>query len=59
MTGYGCYKQFDGTTVIGHFDNGMCNKHGKKTYTDGTVYIGEFVNDVEHGRGVLIRKNGQ
>lgn len=54
MTGYGCYTTHDGTRLIGHFDDGVCNKHGKKMYSDGTVYIGEFINDVEHGKGVLI-----
>jgi len=54
MTGYGCYYYNDGTQLIGHFDNGVCNKHGKKVYPDGRIYIGEFQGDVEHGKGVLI-----
>jgi len=32
----------------------VCNKHGKKIYPDGRVYIGEFLNDVENGKGVMI-----
>jgi hypothetical protein len=39
------------------FDNGVCNKHGKKIYSDGRVYIGEFQNDVENGKGILISGN--
>lgn len=58
MTGYGCYTTMEGTKLIGHFDDGVCNKHGKKVYPDGTVYIGEFLNDIEHGKGMLIRTNG-
>jgi hypothetical protein len=58
MTGYGCYETHDGTKLIGHFDDGICNKHGKKIYGDGTVYIGEFLNDVEHGKGMLITTDG-
>jgi hypothetical protein len=42
MTGYGAYTYHDGTKIIGYFENGICNKHGKKIYTDGRVYIGEF-----------------
>ena len=40
--------------MIGLFENGVCNKHGKKIYPDGRVYIGEFLNDVENGKGILI-----
>lgn len=55
MTGYGCYYNMtDGTQIIGVFDNGVCNKHGKKIYPDGRVYIGEFLNDVENGKGIMI-----
>ncbi len=32
----------------------MCNKHGKKIYPGGKIYIGEFINDIENGKGVLI-----
>lgn len=54
MTGYGTYTWSDGTKIIGFFDNGICNKHGKKIYPDGRTYIGEFQNDVENGKGILI-----
>lgn len=59
ISGYGCYVTMDGTKLIGHFDDGMCNKHGKKVYPDGAVYIGEFLNDIEHGKGMLIQKDGK
>ena len=54
MTGYGTYTWADGTRITGYFENGVCNKHGKKIYKDGRIYIGEFKNDVENGKGVLI-----
>jgi hypothetical protein len=54
MTGYGTYTFNDGTKITGRFENGVCNKHGKKVYPDGRIYIGEFQNDVENGKGVLI-----
>ena len=57
MTGYGCYTLTDGTKMIGHFDDGICNRHAKKLYPDGRVYIGEFRNDVENGKGILIDGN--
>ena len=59
ITGYGCYLTHEGTQLIGHFNDGICNKHGKKIYPDGTSYIGEFQNDVEHGKGVLTLTNGR
>lgn len=54
MTGYGCYTLADETKMIGHFQDGVCNKHAKKIYPDGRMYVGEFVNDVENGKGILI-----
>lgn len=54
MTGYGTYTFNDGTKITGFFENGVCNRHGKKVYPDGRIYIGEFLNDVENGKGVLI-----
>lgn len=57
ITGYGCY-QYEGIKLTGHFTDGVCNKHGKKVYPDGTVYLGEFKNDVEHGKGILTPKVG-
>ena len=53
MTGYGSYTFNDGTKITGYFENGVCNKHGKKVYPDGRVYIGEFRNDIENGKGVF------
>lgn len=54
MTGYGTYVFQDTTKIIGYFENGICNRHGKKVYPDGRIYIGEFLNDFEHGKGILI-----
>jgi len=57
MNGYGCYTLLDGTKLIGHFEDGVCNKHAKKIYPDGSIYIGEFKNDVENGKGILLCKD--
>lgn len=54
MTGYGSYTFNDGTKITGYFENGVCNRHGKKAYPDGRVYVGEFLNDIENGKGVLV-----
>lgn len=59
ITGYGCYQYGEGVKLIGHFDDGVCNKHGKKIYPDGTVYLGQFCKDIEHGKGVLTMRNGR
>jgi len=40
------------------FDNNHCNKMGKKIYPNGNTYVGEFLKDQEHGRGVLCDKTG-
>jgi hypothetical protein len=45
--------------LIGCFEDGVCNKHGKKLYPDGTSYLGEFKDDIENGKGVLLLKDGQ
>ena len=57
ITGYGTYE-VELFKLIGYFIDGVCNKHAKKIYADGTVYLGEFKNDIEDGKGVLILKNG-
>jgi len=49
----------EGTKLIGYFDDGVCNKHGKKIYPDGTVYLGEFKKDIENGKGVLTTVQGR
>ena len=54
MSGYGSYSFSDGTKITGYFENGVCNRHGKKVYPDGRIYIGEFIDDIENGKGVLI-----
>ncbi len=59
ITGYGCYLTHEGTKLIGYFDDGVCNKHGKKIYPDGTVYLGEFKKDIENGKGVLTTVQGR
>jgi hypothetical protein len=55
MTGEGVYYNVtDGTQIMGIFENGVCSKFGKKIYPDGRVYVGEFLNDVENGKGIMI-----
>merc|ERR1719213_1351048 len=56
--GLGCYTWSSGTSITGVFDNNHCNKVGKKIYPNGNTYVGEFLKDQEHGRGVLCDKTG-
>lgn len=59
LTGYGCYTLEGGTKIIGYFIDGVCDKHGRKIYPDGTVYLGMFNKDVENGKGILTFKDGR
>lgn len=38
--------------------NGKCGKYGKKVFPDGRTYYGEMSCDVPHGRGKMIKSNG-
>lgn len=58
MNGLGSYTWSSGTCLVGAFENNFCNKVGKKTHPNGNTYVGEFLDDQEHGRGVLVDKNG-
>jgi len=44
----------DGSCVSGNCDNGF----GVKKYQDGTIYIGEWWNDVPSGKGTVIWADG-
>ena len=59
MTGQGCYKLADGIKITGVFEDGIVNSHAKKEYEDGRVYVGQFRNDVENGKGVLTMPDGE
>mmetsp|Transcript_122678 Transcript_122678/g.392785 ORF Transcript_122678/g.392785 Transcript_122678/m.392785 type:complete len:366 (-) Transcript_122678:343-1440(-) len=58
FTGLGCYTWSSGTTLMGVFENNFCSKLGKKAYPNGQVYVGELLEDEEHGRGVLADQSG-
>lgn len=58
FNGLGCYTWSSGTTLTGVFENNLCNKVGRKVYPNGQVYVGEFCEDEEHGRGVLSDQTG-
>jgi len=36
----------------------MMHGYGKKVYTNGDIYDGEWKQDKIHGFGILMRKNG-
>ena len=40
------------------FNGGVSSGVGTFTWTDGTQYIGQFKNDVPHGRGKTVSANG-
>jgi len=58
FNGLGCYTWSSGTSLVGVFENNLCDKVGKKTYPSGQVYVGELSQDQEHGRGVLSDQHG-
>jgi len=58
FNGLGTYTWSSGTSLVGVFENNVCNKVGKKMYPNGQVYVGELAEDQEHGRGVLSDQNG-
>ena len=33
--------------------------NGKLVYEDGTIFVGEFKNDMRNGSGLVTQKNGQ
>lgn len=49
----------DGNTFIGQVDNnGLRNGWGVKIYKNSAVYLGTWVNNVRHGKGIKIQSNG-
>ena len=56
-TGKGRMSYPDGSYYEGEFGNGMRAK-GRYVSNDGTLeYVGAWRKDLQHGQGVLIRKN--
>ena len=41
----------------GDFSNGKLNGYGKCAYDNGNYYIGQFSNNLRHGKGTLFYKN--
>ena len=40
-------------------DNSKYNGYGKMIYENGEYYIGEFIDGLKHGKGILYYKNGK
>eukprot|EP00913_Durusdinium_trenchii_P006917 g6507.t1 len=51
FNGLGCYTWSSGVTLTGVFENNVCSKVGKKTYTNGLIYVGELFEDQVDPRG--------
>ena len=43
----------------GYFKNGKPNGYGKCFYENGNYYIGEFLDGVRHGKGIIYYQNGK
>ena len=50
-------KKYDNGDYVGTMKNGMMHK-GTLTFTNGTIYTGEFKNNLEHGQGETKYYNG-
>ena len=50
-------KKYDNGDYVGTMKNGMMHK-GTLTFTNGTIYTGEFKNNLEHGQGELRYADG-
>jgi len=49
----------DGQRYEGNWKNGKMNGVGEYTWPNGDHYIGEYLNDLKHGKGVLKKVNGE
>lgn len=53
FSGRGTFSWGTGAQLEGLFEDGYCNRVGRKVYPDGRVYTGELRYDLEHGKGVM------
>jgi len=53
FNGRGAFTWSTGAQLGGLFEDGFCNRVGRKVYPDGMVYTGELRYDLEHGKGIL------
>jgi hypothetical protein len=49
----------DGSTYVGHWNNGKRHGCGKNVYADGKIYDGEWVDCTRHGYGVQKWPSGE
>lgn len=60
MSGIGTHTSVDGWTYVGQFENGSMNGKGTLTNSSGTEkYVGDFVEDMRHGKGVTNFSDGR
>jgi len=59
FTGTGSFSWGSGASLEGLFEDGYCNRVGRKVYVDGRVYTGELRYDLEHGKGVMSEPGGR
>ncbi|MCB1166374.1 MAG: hypothetical protein KDK33_09480 [Leptospiraceae bacterium] len=43
---------------VGHFRNGALHGKGKRTYANGEYYVGDFLDGVPWGQGILYAPDG-
>lgn len=56
--GRGVFSWSSGAVLEGLFEDGYCNRVGRKVYPDGHIYTGEIRYDLEHGKGLVSRPGG-
>jgi len=59
FSGRGAFTWQDGAQLEGLFEDGYCNRVGRKVYPDGSMYTGELRFDLEHGKGILSEPGGR
>jgi len=59
FTGLGAFNWNSGASLEGLFEDGYCNRVGRKVYPDGRVYSGALRFDLENGKGVVSEPGGR
>lgn len=59
FSGLGAFNWNSGASLEGLFEDGYCNRVGRKVYPDGRVYSGELRFDLENGKGVVSEPGGR